>query len=76
MKSVISCDECGTRFSVEHDLAYRPPTGWALHDVAEDAVSGGRVEGKGILDGSCSVQSGKMLCIICTDAADSQDESA
>lgn len=76
MISTIECDECGVHFQVEHDLAYSPAAEWSLHDIAEDRVRGGLVKGKSLFDGSCSAQGGKMLCIPCTDAADSQDESA
>ncbi len=70
IRSEIQCDDCGSRFQVEHDAAYRPPAGWALWDVSEDAVRGGYVHGLSIFDGSCSVQDGRMLCIPCTRAAD------
>lgn len=76
INSIIECDACGTHFGVDHDPAYTPPPLWSLFDVAEDAVRGGTVSGKSFLDGSCSVQGGQMLCITCTDAADSADEAA
>lgn len=70
IQSEIACDECGSRFKVDHDLAYKPPSGWSLFEVAEDAVRGGYAAGKSIFDGSCSVQDGSMLCIPCTRSAD------
>jgi len=70
IQSVVSCDNCGATFKVDHDPAYCPPEGWSLFDVAEDAVRGGYVHGSSIFDGSCSVQNGSMLCIPCTRAAD------
>lgn|GEM_PF-3839658 len=76
MVSTIECDECGNRFQVDHDLAYSPPSDWTLHDVSEDRVRHGYVNGKSIFDGSCSIQNGKTLCISCTKVADSQDENA
>ncbi len=70
IQSTVSCDGCGTHFKVDHDPAYKPPAGWSLFDVAEDAVRGGYVLGSSLFDGSCSVQNGSMLCIPCTRAAD------
>ena len=70
IKSAIECDGCGARFAVDHDPAYKPPSGWSLWDVAEDAVRGGHVDGASIFDGSCSVQDGQTLCIPCTQKAD------
>lgn len=64
--AVVACDACGTRFSVDLDAAYKPPAGWSLHEVAEDAVRGGGGE---LLD-SCSVQDGQTLCAACTRQAD------
>lgn len=76
IRAHIRCDECGAGFAVDLDAAHKPPAGWSLWDVAEDAVRGGQVFGKSIFDGSCSVQQGRMLCIPCTRAADAEEDQS
>lgn len=72
-RSTVACDDCGDRFEVDHDLARSVPAGWAVYDVAVDAVRGGLVHGKSLFDGSCSVQHGRHLCIQCTRDADESE---
>jgi hypothetical protein len=62
IEAVIACDGCGSKFMVDVDAAYKPPQGWSMWDVAQDAVRGG-------LDGG-SIQGDIMLCLKCTKIAD------
>lgn len=70
IRATIACDDCGARFTVDLDAAYKPPVGWSLFDVAEDAVR----DGGGDLMDSCSVQDEKHLCVACTRKADAEDD--
>lgn len=37
----VECDDCGYRFRVHLDAAYKPPDGWSIWDVVVDLVRGG-----------------------------------
>jgi hypothetical protein len=59
LKSVgatFACDECGTSFTVDIDAAYKPPEGWCVMDIAEDAVRAGMASAYG----------GDHFCDACT----------
>lgn len=62
IEAIIACDGCGAKFTADVDAAYKPPQGWSMWDVAQDAVRGGN-------DGG-SVQGGMMLCQKCTKTCD------
>ena len=66
MTATFACDGCGETMVAEMEAAYVPPPGWAIFDIAEDALRGGM--GAGLV--MTSVQDGKHLCAACTRAAD------
>lgn len=59
--ATIECDECGTQFTVALDESYVPPPGWAVFDIAVDAIRGTLWE---------SVENERHLCRTCTHKAD------
>lgn len=62
-----SCDECGSQFNASVDESYEPPPGWAMFDVAVDAIRSSLWE---------SVDNDKHLCRVCTEKADIAAESS
>ena len=72
------CDECGEPFKVNMDPATKT-TGVAftsLFDFAEDELRGGLavVEARNGFSCIVSIQEGKHLCGICTEAYDKEGE--
>lgn len=64
--ATFECDECGAEFEASLDESYEPPPGWAMFDVAVDAIRAGIWE---------SVEDDKHLCRRCTAKADKAAES-
>lgn len=62
VEAVFSCDECGKQISTMLDESYKPPVGWSVFDVAEDALRGGG----GSLAELTSVVGNEHLCSECT----------
>lgn len=76
IEAIIDCDGCGHRFSVELDGGYQPPVGWALYEVAMDAVRGGSFRGTIGDKGITSVQADLALCPNCTRTVDEHTSDA
>lgn len=54
------CDYCGSEIEQRIEPAYKPPKGWCIFEVAEDAVKSSHLY---------SVKKGKHLCKACTERA-------
>ena len=72
------CDDCGREFSVQLDPVDKPPTGWSVFDVAEDAIRGGAgyigpdVTGSVQKSDTISDKDNKHLCGTCTEKTDEE----
>ena len=63
IRARFNCDRCGSAIDTELDSAYKPPSNWAMFDVAVDSLLGLMT----------SVVKGEHLCMECTVQEDEND---